>query len=70
MPAIIIIRIDDEAHAAELRSVGAKDLAQGFLPDAFIHPSKVTLQYRTPEDEALAQSGSLSFKEYRSTWPE
>lgn len=69
MPATIIIRIEDEDCARSCLAAGAHDLATSFLPDAFIHPSRVTVIYRTPEDEAKALAGSLDFEERRSGWP-
>lgn len=69
MPATIIIRITDEDCAKSCLAAGAKDLATSFLPDAYIHPSKVTVIYRTPEDEAKASAGELGYKERRSQWP-
>ena len=68
MPATIIIRIADEDCAKSCLAAGAKDLATSFLPDAYIHPSKVTVIYRTPEDDRKAEAGELGFKEQRSQW--
>lgn len=69
MPATIIIRIEDDAHAREIMAAGAKDIAQGFLPEANIHPSRVSICYRTPEDERAASNGELDYKERRDVWP-
>ena len=69
MPTTIIIRIDDDNHAFDALAVGAKDMAKSFLPDIGIKPSRVTITYRTPEDEAKAVAGSLNFAERRSQWP-
>lgn len=69
MPATIIIRIEDEDEAASCLAAGVKDLATHFLPEAGIRPSKVTLIYRKPEDEAKAKAGDITFKEYRQAWP-
>lgn len=49
-------------------AAGAKDLAESFLPAACIHPSKVTIVYREPEEEAKAAAGSTTYKERRSQW--
>ncbi len=68
MPTTIIIRIDDENEARSALAAGARDLAESFLPDACIRADKVTLIYRTPEDEALAQAGLIGWKEHRSQW--
>jgi hypothetical protein len=69
MPATIIIKIADEDCAKSCLAAGAEDLATSFLPDAYIHASKVTVIYRTPEDERKALAGELDFKERRSQWP-
>lgn len=68
MPATIIIRINNEECARSCLAAGAKDLARCFLPEASIHPNKVTITYRTPEDEAKAIAGDFNFKEYSCTW--
>lgn len=68
MPATIIIRIENDNHAREIIATGAKDIATSFLPDALIHPDKVTITYRTPEDERKALAGKLDFSERRSSW--
>ena len=69
MPATIIIQISNEDCARACLAAGAQDLATSFLPDACIRPSKVTVIYRTPEDEAKAAAGELDYKERRSQWP-
>ena len=69
MPATIIIRIADEDCAKSCLAAGAEDLATSFLPGACIHASKVTVIYRTPEDEAKAAAGELGYKERQSQWP-
>lgn len=68
MPITIILRINDDSHAKDVLAVGAKDLALGFLPDASLHVDRVSLCYRTPEDEAAAQAGEIDFKERRDSW--
>ena len=69
MPATIIIRITDEECAKSCLAAGAEDLAKSFLPDAGIIPSRVTVTYRSPEEEAKAQAGELGFVERTSKWP-
>lgn len=68
MPITIILRINDDTHAKEILAVGAKDLALGFLPEASLHVDRVSLCYRSPEDEAAAQAGEIDFKERRDSW--
>lgn len=50
-------------------AAGAKDLAEGFLPAALIKPSRVSICYRSPEDERAACTGELDYKESRDVWP-
>ena len=69
MPATIIIRIEDEASAKSVMAAGARDLAGYFLPSMGIQPSKVSITYRTPEDEAIAVAGGLEYWESKSHWP-
>lgn len=69
MPATIIIRIADEGCARSCLAAGAKDLAESFLPGACIHPSKVTVIYRSPVAEAKAAAGRTDYAEHRSQWP-
>ena len=69
MPATIIIRIENERHAMEILAAGAKDLATCFLPDARINPSRVSILYKTPDDEKAASEGRVDYKERRDVWP-
>lgn len=68
MPATIIILIEDDQHAREIMAAGAKDLALGFLPDALIHPWRVSICYRSPQEEQKALAGELEFVEMRDMW--
>lgn len=69
MPATIIIRIENEDVAKSCLAAGVKDIATHFLPDAGINPSRVTLVYRSPEEDAKAKAGSMHFEEVRSSYP-
>ncbi len=69
MPATIIVRIDDERHATEIRAVGARDLLESFLADAGIKASQVTVNYRTEKDEKKALAGRLDYSESFDQWP-
>ena len=68
MPTTIIIRIVDDAHAREVMSAGAKDLATDFLPDALIRADSVSICYRSPEEEARAAAGEIEYVERRDVW--